>query len=48
MSGIQRVPSKLGEFDVFIKRISEASGFEKERMIICALRSLELETIEKG
>lgn len=30
----QQIPSKLGEFKVFIKKISEASEFEKERMII--------------
>lgn len=30
----QQLPGKLGEFDVFIKRISEVSNFEKERMIL--------------
>ncbi|MFQ6075508.1 MAG: hypothetical protein ACE5Z5_05165 [Candidatus Bathyarchaeia archaeon] len=31
---IQGIPSELGEFKVFVKRISEASEFEKERMIV--------------
>lgn len=30
----QKIPSKLGEFKVFIKKIGEASEFEMERMII--------------
>jgi hypothetical protein len=31
---IKKIPSKLGEFDVFIKRINEATEFERERMIL--------------
>jgi hypothetical protein len=31
---VQEIPDKLGEFTVFIKRISEISEFEKERMLI--------------
>ena len=34
MTDVQKIPSELGEFKVFVKRISEASEFEKERMII--------------
>jgi len=34
----QEIPDKLDEFDVFIKRIGEASEFEKERMIIRSTR----------
>ncbi len=34
MTNVQNIPSKLGEYEVFIKRISEASDFEKEKMII--------------
>jgi hypothetical protein len=34
MTDVQEIPDKLGEFMVFIKRISEISEFEKERMII--------------
>ncbi len=34
MTNIQDIPSELGEFQVFIIRISEASEFEKEKMII--------------
>jgi hypothetical protein len=30
----QQLPGKLGDFDVFVKRISEVSDFEKERMIL--------------
>ncbi len=36
MTDVQKIPNKLGEFKVFIKGMSEASEFEKERMIICA------------
>jgi hypothetical protein len=32
---VQKIPDKLGEFTVFIKRISEISGYEKEHMLIC-------------
>ncbi|MBA7503205.1 hypothetical protein ES706_01813 [subsurface metagenome] len=32
MTNIQDIPSELGEFQVFIVRISEASEFEKEKM----------------
>ncbi len=31
---VQKIPSKLGEFKVFIKRIGGASEFEKEKMVI--------------
>lgn len=31
---LSKIPTKLGEFQVFTKRISEASEFEKEKMII--------------
>jgi hypothetical protein len=31
---VQQIPDKLGEFTVFIKRIGEISGYEKERMLI--------------
>ena len=34
MTNVQEIPSELGGFKVFIKRISEASEFEKENMII--------------
>jgi hypothetical protein len=34
MSDFQGIPSKLNGFQVFIKRLSEASEFEKENMII--------------
>jgi len=34
MTNIQEVPKELGEYPVFIKRISEISEFENERMII--------------
>ena len=34
MTEIQEIPSRLGEFEVFVKRIGDASEFEKERMII--------------
>jgi len=34
MTNTQDIPSELGEFQVFIVRISEASEFEKEKMII--------------
>jgi len=34
MTDVQEIPDKLGEFAVFIKRISEISEFEKEHMII--------------
>ena len=30
----QKIPTKLGEFKVYIKGLNEASDFEKERMII--------------
>lgn len=36
MTDVQKIPNKLGEFKVFIKGMSEASEFEKERMIIRA------------
>jgi hypothetical protein len=32
---VQQIPDKLGEFTVFMKRISEISGYEKEHMLIC-------------
>jgi len=35
IADVQEIPDKLGEFTVFIKRISEISEFEKECMIIC-------------
>ena len=38
MTNVQEIPSELGEFKVFIKRISEASEFEKKRMIIRSTR----------
>ena len=38
MTDIHKVPSMLGEFKVFVKRMSEASEFEKERMIIYRVR----------
>jgi len=31
---ISKIPAKLGEFQVFVRRLSEASEFEKEKMII--------------
>lgn len=34
ITDFQEIPDKLGEFKVFIKRISEISEFEKERMLI--------------
>jgi hypothetical protein len=34
MTNVQEIPSELGGFKVFIKRISEASEFEKEKMVI--------------
>jgi len=34
ITDVQEIPDKLGEFTVFIKRISEVSEFEKERMLI--------------
>lgn len=34
ITDVQEIPDKLGEFMVFIKRMSEISEFEKERMII--------------
>jgi hypothetical protein len=34
ITDVQEIPDKLGEFTVFIKRKSEISEFEKERMII--------------
>ena len=34
ITDVQEIPDKLGEFTVFIKRISEISEFEKERMLI--------------
>ena len=34
MTNVQEIPSELGGFKVFIKRISEASEFEKENMVI--------------
>jgi hypothetical protein len=34
MTNVQEIPSELDGFKVFIKKISEASEFEKERMII--------------
>ena len=34
MTNVQEIPKQLGEYTVFIKRISEVSEFEKERMFI--------------
>ena len=34
MTGIQKIPSKIGEFKVFIKKISETTEFEQKKMII--------------
>lgn len=34
MTDVQKIPSKLGEFKVFVIKITEASEFEKERMNI--------------
>lgn len=34
MTEIQEIPTKLGEFEVLVKRVSEISEFEKEKMII--------------
>ena len=34
LTNIQQIPSKLGEFTVYIKDLTETSEFEKERMII--------------
>jgi len=34
MTELRKIPAKLGEFEVFIKRISEIGEFEQERMII--------------
>jgi len=34
MTNIQDIPTELGEFQVFIIKISETSEFEKEKMII--------------
>ncbi len=34
MTDVQQTPNELGGFQVFIKRISETSEFEKEQMII--------------
>lgn len=34
MTSVQEIPGELGGFKVFIKRISEASEFEKEKMVI--------------
>lgn len=34
ITDVQKIPDKIGEFTVFIKRISEISEFEKEHMII--------------
>jgi len=34
MTNVQEIPSELGGFKVFIKRISETSEFEKEKMVI--------------
>ena len=34
MTNVQEIPSELGGFEVFTKRISEASEFEKENMVI--------------
>jgi hypothetical protein len=34
ITDVQGIPDKIGEFTVFIKRISEISEFEKERMLI--------------
>ena len=31
---VQKIPAKLGEFEVFVRRVSEISEFEKEKMII--------------
>jgi hypothetical protein len=32
---VQQIPDKLGGFTVFMKRIGEISGFEKDCMLIC-------------
>jgi len=34
MTSVQEILNELGEFKVFIKKISETSEFEKEQMII--------------
>lgn len=34
ITNIQKIPNKLDNFKIFIKRMSEATEFEKERMII--------------
>lgn len=34
MTNIQEIPNELGGFEVFIKRTSEASGLERDKMII--------------
>jgi hypothetical protein len=34
MTNVQEIPNELGEFKVFVKKISETSEFEKEQMII--------------
>jgi len=34
MTNFEKIPSELDGFKVFVKRISEASEFEKERMIV--------------
>jgi hypothetical protein len=36
MTNVQEIPSELDEFKVFVKRISEASEFEKDSMIIAS------------
>lgn len=34
VSDLRRIPGRLGGFDVFVKRVSEASEFEREGMIV--------------
>lgn len=34
MTNIQEIPNELGGFEVFIKRTSEASGLERDKLII--------------
>jgi len=34
MTNVQEIPSELGGFKIFVKRIGEASEFEKEKMVI--------------
>ena len=34
MTNVQEIPNELGEFEVFVKKISETSEFEKEQIFI--------------